>query len=92
MRESFKYIVCKDGFGMSVQASCFAYCSPRTDNADSYTRVEVGFPSSEETLLMPWVEDPSKPTETVYAYVPSAVVLAVIDKHGGQQSGELPPF
>ena len=30
------------------------------------------------------------PTDTVYAYVPAALVFAVIVKHGGMVSGELP--
>ena len=34
-------LVCKDGFEMSVQASNVHYCSPRIDNAEYYTTVEV---------------------------------------------------
>ena len=92
MRQRFKTVICEDGFDMSVQASSFHYCSPREDKRHAYTSVEVGFPSDEEPLLMQWVEDPDKPTETVYGYVPAAVILAVIAKHGGVASGELPPL
>ncbi len=83
-------VVCADGFKMSVQANNGAYCSPRISNADKYREVEVGFPSSEEPLLMDWCEDPDDPTGSVYGYVPSQVVTNVIAKHGGIVSGEVP--
>jgi len=83
-------VVCADGFSMSVQAHDGAYCAPRIDDAERYTEVEVGYPSEREELLMPWVENESKPTDTVYAYVPVPVVTLVIAKHGGMVSGELP--
>ena len=77
------HITCHDGFTMSVQASSFHYSIPRQDNLTEYSCVEVGFPSEEEELLLPYAEDAENPTETVYAYVPAAVVKAVVDKHGG---------
>ena len=83
-------VVCADGFSMSVQAHDGAYCSPRISNAESYEEVEVGFPSSAEPLLMEWCEDSSHPTETVYAYVPTQIVVNVIAKHGGMVEGEVP--
>ena len=83
-------IVCADGFSMSVQAHNGAYCSPRINNAERYEEVEIGFPSSEEPLLMDWCEDPSDPTVTVYGYVPAQVVVNVIAKHGGMVEGEIP--
>tara|TARA_R110000737_G_C14322372_1_gene439916 strand:+ start:141 stop:431 length:291 start_codon:yes stop_codon:yes gene_type:complete len=83
-------IVCADGFAMSVQARALSYCEPRIDNAEKYTSVEVGYPSEREEFLMPWVEDSSKPTGTVYAYVPVGVVSNVIIKHGGLIAGEAP--
>lgn len=83
-------VVCADGFEMSVQANKGAYCSPRIDGAERYTEVEVGYPSEREDLLMPYVEDESKPLQTVYAWVPAATVSLVIAKHGGMVSGELP--
>jgi hypothetical protein len=84
-------VVCADGFKMSVQAHYGAYCNPKMDGAESYDEVEVGFPSSAEPLLMEWCEDPEDPTGTVYAYVPSQVVVNVIAKHGGMVEGEIPP-
>lgn len=76
-------LVCTDGFNMSVQASEYTYCSPRENNAFPYSSVEVGYPSEREEALMPYAEDDDKPAQTVYGYVPVAVVLAIIEKHGG---------
>jgi hypothetical protein len=76
---------------MSVQAHDGAYCEPRLDAQKNYSLVEVGFPSSEEKLLMPWAENQHKPTDTVYCYVPVDVVTTVIVKHGGMMEGEVPP-
>jgi hypothetical protein len=75
-------IECADGFKMSVQASQFHYCSPR-DNKGPYTAYEIGFPSEKEEALMPYAEDEDNPTETVYGWVPVAVINAIITKHGG---------
>ena len=86
-----KMVVCADGFNMSVQAHDGAYCEPRLDGQRKYTLVEVGFPSVEEALIMPWAEDHHRPTDTVYGYVPVDVVTNVIVKHGGMVEGEVPP-
>ena len=83
-------VVCKDGFTMSVQAGSTQYCHPRQNNAQRYTEVEIGFPNRKEDLLLEFAEDGDRPTETVYAYVPAAVVTLVIAKHQGMVSGELP--
>jgi hypothetical protein len=85
-----KPVLCADGFRMSVQANETAYCSPRASNANRYEEVEVGFPSHEEPLLLDYADDPSKPTDTVYARVPVQVVTNVIAKHGGMLEGEVP--
>jgi hypothetical protein len=85
-----KKITCKDGFSMSVQASEYNYCSPRQDGAKRYHAVEVGFPSAKESLLIEYAENASTPKDTVYAYVPAAVVSLIIAKHGGIVSGQLP--
>ena len=84
-------VVCADGFNMSVQAHDGAYCEPRLDAQREYTLVEIGFPSWEEPLIMPWCEDDRDPTHTVYGYVPVDVVTNVIVKHGGMVEGEVPP-
>ena len=69
-------IKCKDGFSMSVQDGEHHYANYGESS-------EVGFPSEKEELLMPYVEDAESPTETVYAYVPNAVISEIIKKHGG---------
>ena len=82
---------------MSVQASENHYCLPRDDKGP-YSAVEVGFPTAYESLLREHVEssfnDAEEPewTQCVYPYVPVTVVSEVIEKHGGMQKGELPPF
>jgi hypothetical protein len=91
MPKRFELVECVDGFKMSVQANGTAYCSPRIDDADNYTEVEIGFPSHREELLIEFAEEPNKPTETVYAWVPTQIVTTVIAKHGGMVSGEVPP-
>tara|TARA_R110000824_G_scaffold40890_1_gene122157 strand:- start:215 stop:427 length:213 start_codon:yes stop_codon:yes gene_type:complete len=58
--------------------------------APVYREVEVGFPSDREELLMHWAEESNRPTDTVYGWVPVAVVTNVIAKHGGIVSGEVP--
>jgi len=85
----FPPIVCNDGFKFSAQARSGCYCEPREDNGP-WTAVEVGYPSEREELFMPYVEDESRPTDTVYGWVPVSVVREVIAKHGGtDNSGEL---
>lgn len=71
-------ITCKDGFNMSVQASSFAYSTPRSDEPP-YTHVEVGYPSEHESLLDPYADGESK---DVFGYVPVEVVEKIVDKHG----------
>jgi hypothetical protein len=75
---------------MSIQANEYAYCEPRHADAKQYTSVEVGYPSEPEELLMQYAESPTRPTDTIYGYVPVALVYAVIVKHGGMISGHLP--
>lgn len=76
-------IVCADGFSLSVQASSMHYCAPREDDQKFYSTVEVGYPSAPVEELMPYADDASEPTETVYAYVPTEVVAQIIYRHGG---------
>ena len=77
-------VVCTDGFEMSVQASEYHYCSPReTDISGLYRSWEVGFPTAVDDALIPYCSELEKPTDTIYSYVPTAVVDAVIEKHGG---------
>ena len=90
MRLTNKKVFCKDGFNMSVQANSSAYCAPRIDGAKKYWEVEIGYPSEKESLIMEYAEDPSKPTDTVYGYVPVNTVYLIITKHGGMVGGQVP--
>tara|TARA_R110000824_G_scaffold67262_2_gene174144 strand:+ start:160 stop:450 length:291 start_codon:yes stop_codon:yes gene_type:complete len=85
-----KKIICADGFSMSVQASEYNYCRPRVDNARRYFSVEIGYPSEKETLIIDYAENPKRPTETVYPWVPAAIISLICAKHGGIVSGDLP--
>jgi len=85
-----KKVICADGFEMSVQAHDGAYCEPRENEATRYESVEIGFPSMPEPLLMEWAEEPGRPTETVYGWVPSERASLLIAKHGGIISGQVP--
>ena len=76
------HVVCKDGFKMSVQAGQSLYSEPR-DVVNSYEEAEVGFPSTEESLLTTYAEDEENLCGTVYGYVPCSIIDEVIEKHGG---------
>ena len=83
------YVICKDGFTMSVQCGQSLYSSPK-DVAQRYKEVEIGFPSAPEPLIAEYAEDweiegddDPKLCETVYGYVPVKLVNKVIKKHGG---------
>ena len=76
------YIVCADGFTMSVQASGTHYCEPKRI-AKRYRSFEIGFPSLVEPVLMDYCEDDTKPCGTLYGYVPCDVINKVLEKHGG---------
>ena len=83
------HIICEDGFSMSVQVGYSLYCTPKKV-AKRYSAVEIGFPSDHEPLIEKWAEfspfnEDENPdyTDTVYPYVPVAVVDKVLKKHGG---------
>ena len=76
------HVVCKDGFKMSVQAGQALYSAPK-DVAGHYEEAEVGFPSTEESLLTTYAEDNDNLCDTVYGYVPCSIIDEVIEKHGG---------
>ena len=79
-------VVCKDGFTFSAQASSTHYSDPK-GYADEYTEIEIGFPSSHDTLIEKYAEnswdDEPDYTDTVYGYVPVKTVDLLIKKHGG---------
>ena len=79
----FPRIVCKDGFSISIQAGFHAYCSPRS-NEGNWFELEAGMPSEKPSeQLMQYAENSSRPTHTVYSYVPISVLQAELDSHGG---------
>lgn len=76
-------LVMESGASISVQASEYNYSSPRTNNGP-FTKVEAGFPS--ETAPATWeqyAEEWSKPTDTVYGYIPIEMVMLYVGAHGG---------
>lgn len=92
------HLTCADGFKLSVIAHPGAYCSPRPallagmhgeapyDYPGPYTHVEVGYPSARPEPWSEWevyCEDPKKPTDTVYGYVPVELVRALVAAHEG---------
>ena len=90
-RTLYRRVVCADGFSVSIQANDTAYCEPRISGAERYHRVELGFPSGADEMILDYAEDPTRPTETVYGYVPVEVVNFLIAKHGGIADGNAPP-
>lgn len=76
-------IRCADGFSVSVQGGDpFHYCIPR-EHINEYDAVEIGFPSTQDSLIMEYADDGENPTKTVYGYVPIEVAEELILKHGG---------
>lgn len=76
-------IVCKDGYSLSVQANEFTYCLPRT-NEPPYTHVEVGYPTTGDSLIDEYTNEGGG----VYGYVPVSVVETLIMKHGGYKGAD----
>ena len=83
-------VICKDGFSVSVQHSHSHYCQPRMDNAQHYTEVELGFPSTPipETLeiegcSLDFARYRDGEDGDIWAYVPFWMVEALIEEHGG---------
>ena len=78
-----KKIVCKDGATISVQASEYHYCTPRS-NYGPYSCVECGFPSvAPEKSLALYAEEVGGMTGSIYPYAPIEAVAEFIDDHGG---------
>lgn len=76
-------VVCKDGFSISIQANQLAYCYPRSNSADRYQQVELGYPNIPDKLILEYAEEPLRPLNTVYGYVPVTIVDQLLEKHGG---------
>jgi len=74
-----------DGNSMSVQASSYHYCSPRTtfDDFGLYDSFEVGFPSKHYDSLEQYKDGPGDQTESVFGWVPKEVIEKIINDAGG---------
>lgn len=73
---------CPDGYTVSIQASKYHYCSPKQNNQAEYYAVELGFPNQIEEELLTFAEEPEDPLDTVYGFVPMAIVCKILTKHG----------
>lgn len=71
-----------NGECMSVQAGNGLYCSPRQDDV-IYHEVEVGYPSFEHDVLIPYAEDKDDLKHTVYGYTPIEIVIFLIFENEG---------
>jgi hypothetical protein len=92
-RPRYKRVVCADGFSVSIQAHDGAYCEPRRDSHTAgYQSVELGYPNRPCIFINEYAEDSSRPTDTVYSYVPASVVRKMLLAHGGIVDGECPPL
>lgn len=80
--QNLSRLTCTDGLSFSCQASDYHYCTPR-DSRGPWNAVELGFPNRVLAELEEYAEDWSKPTDTVYADVPLALVAIIIHAHGG---------
>jgi hypothetical protein len=72
-----------DGTVMSIQASEFHYCHPRNNDSYEWESWEIGFPTQVIQELMAYVEDETQPIDTVYACVPTDVILDIINSRDG---------
>ena len=75
-------LVCADGFQISVQASSSHYCTPREAHWP-WVEVECAFPTSDTPELEEYKDGGESDLESVFAYVPTCVVEALIVSHGG---------
>lgn len=90
MKLNNPHITCLDGTTISVQASEYRHSKPRT-GVGPFTEVECGYPTAEPTpALLKYAEDPEDPLQTVYSFVPIAVVEEFLAAHGGIKEGEMP--
>lgn len=78
-------ITCKNGLSFSVQANQFAYCSPRENYADQYSKCEVGFIEGGEAPS--FLEEFRDGSGDVFGYVPVELVEQFIAECGGLDLG-----
>jgi hypothetical protein len=86
-RDEYHYlprISFQSGADVGMQVGSFHYCSPRVNDADKYTDVELGKPSKEPPdYIMKHAEDPRIPLETVYGWTPLELVARWAVEEGG---------
>jgi len=81
-------LVLGNGERISIQASKFHYCTPRENDAEYYTSVEVGNIDNIE-LSEEWEEYQSNESEewspsfAVYSFVPVSLVWDMVKSKGG---------
>lgn len=89
-----RFITFNNGSTASVQCGEVYYSVPRR-NEGPYTHVEVGFPSEGSAIpekMLEYAEDSEEPHNTVYAYMPSEILIEFVEANGGIKHGELPPI
>ena len=93
---SLPWIICKDGFRMSVQVGRGMNSIPKHiisdeewENGKRYVCVECRVLNAEEEALKPYAEDSENLLETIYAYVPANLVDVIIKIHGGMMNEEV---
>jgi hypothetical protein len=86
----FPRITCASGLSFSAQGHYGTYSNPRSDFAEHYSEVEIGFPSARIEEFMPYIDggEDSDPIQSVYAYVPVEIVAKVISDNGGIKEGK----
>lgn len=85
IRGNVSRLILADGGVMSVQASEYHYCSPRTnlDSYAGYNSFEIGFPSKHYPELDQYQDVDGDPTNSVYGCVPKEVIEELINRAGG---------
>ena len=72
------HIICKDGFDISVQASESHYCFPRKTQKYHECFELMCDISQDKDLLKDYCDE-----DTIFPYVPAAIVEKIILRHGG---------
>ena len=91
-------VFCADGVSLSVQASEYAYCSPRQRLQkpwNEYGLVEVGYIYDKDTqpFSPPDVWRPYQSgNDEIWAYIPISMVKEFIADHGGEVAGPTAPL
>ena len=65
---------------VSVQVGKWLYSEPRCNNANFYSKAELGYPNFlfSQKFIKEYAEESSKPVDTIYPYVPLDVLASEI--------------